>query len=69
MRNMRLQGFIRGKPVRTTVSDNGAACPLDHVTCQFHAPAPNRLWVADFTDVSTWTRMVYVAFVIDFYAR
>ena len=69
MRTMGLQGIIRGKPVRTTVSDTAAPCPLDRVNRQFHAPAPNRLWVSDFTYVSTWTGMVYVAFVIDVYAR
>ena len=69
MRDMGLQGVIRGKPVRTTVSDKSAPCPLDHVNRQFHAPAPNRLWVSDFTYVSTWAGFVYVAFVIDVYAR
>ena len=69
MRNMGLQGVIRGKPVRTTVSDKAAPCPLDHVNRQFHAPAPNVLWLSDFTYVSTWTGLVYVAFVIDAYAR
>ena len=69
MRNMGLQGAIRGKPVRTTVSDKAAPCPLDHVNRQFHAPAPNVLWLSDFTYVSTWTGFVYVAFVIDAFAR
>jgi putative transposase len=69
MRTMGLQGVIRGKPVRTTVSDKAVPCPLDRVNRQFHAPAPNRLWVSDFTYVSTWAGMVYVAFVIDVYAR
>lgn len=69
MRTMGLQGIIRGKPMRTTISDKAAPCPLDRVNRQFHAPAPNRLWVSDFTYVSTWTGMVYVAFVIDVYAR
>jgi len=69
MRDMGLQGVIRGKPVRTTISDKAAPCPLDHVNRQFHAPALNRLWVSDFTYVSTWGGFVYVAFVIDVYAR
>jgi transposase InsO family protein len=69
MRQLGLQGVIRGKPVRTTVSDKAAPCPLDQVNRQFHAPAPNRLWVADFTYVATWAGFVYVAFVIDVYAR
>ncbi|RVC83061.1 IS3 family transposase [Mesorhizobium sp. M4A.F.Ca.ET.022.05.2.1] len=69
MRVMGLEGIIRGKPIRTTVSDKAAPCPLDHVNRQFHAPAPNMLWVSDFTYVATWTGFVYVAFVIDTYAR
>jgi transposase InsO family protein len=69
MRDLGLQGVIRGKPVRTTVSDKAAPCPLDHVNRQFHAPAPNMLWVSDFTYVATWAGFVYVAFVIDIYAR
>ena len=55
MRAMGLEGIIRGKPIRTTVSDKAAPCPLDHVNRQFHAPAPNMLWVSDFTYVATWT--------------
>ena len=66
---MGLHGVIRGKPSPTTFSDKAARCPLDRVNRQFHAPAPNRLWVSDFTYVSTWSGFVYVAFVIDVYAR
>ena len=69
MRGMGLQGVIRGKTVKTTVQDKAAPCPLDHVNRRFHAPGPNVLWVSDFTYVSTWTGFVYVAFVIDVYAR
>jgi transposase InsO family protein len=69
MRATGLRGVIRGKPVRTTIQDKAAPCPLDRVNRQFKAPAPNRLWVSDFTYVSTWGGMVYVAFVIDTYAR
>src|SRR5437762_2169794 len=54
MRDLGLQGVIRGKPKRTTVSDKSAPCPLDRVNRQFKAPAPNRLWVSDFTYVATW---------------
>jgi len=64
-----LHGVIRGKPVRTTVSDKAAPCPLDRVNRDFRAPAPNMLWLSDFTYVSTWSGFVYVAFVIDAYAR
>jgi len=53
MRDLGLQGVIRGKPVRTTISNKAAPCPLDHVNRQFHAPAPNMLWVSDFTYVAT----------------
>lgn len=69
MRDLGLRGVIRGKPVRTTIGDKAAPCPLDQVNRQFHAPAPNRLWVSDFTYVATWAGFVYVAFVIDVYAR
>jgi putative transposase len=69
MRAMGLQGIIRGKPVRTTVSDKAAACPLDRVNRHFKAPAPNMLWLSDFTYVATWQGFVYVAFVIDAFAR
>ncbi|MBB5720388.1 transposase InsO family protein [Stakelama sediminis] len=69
MRAMGLAGVIRGKPVRTTVGDRSAPCPLDRVNRQFRAPAPNMLWVSDFTYVATWAGFVYVAFVIDTFAR
>jgi putative transposase len=55
MREMGLEGAIRGKPIRTTVSDKAAACPLDKVNRRFRAPAPNMLWLSDFTYVSTWS--------------
>jgi hypothetical protein len=69
MRGMGLQGAIRGKPVRTTISDKAAPCPLDHVNRQFKAPRPNALWGSDFTYVATWSGFAYVAFIIDAYAR
>ena len=69
MQAMGLQGVIRGKSIKTTVSDKAAPCPLDRVNRQFKAPGPNVLWVADFTYVATWQGFVYVAFVIDVYAR
>jgi putative transposase len=69
MQSMGLQGVIRGKPVRTTISDKAAPCPLDHVNRQFQALRPNALWVSDFTYVATWAGFVYVAFVIDTFAR
>jgi putative transposase len=69
MRDVGLQGIIRGKTVKTTISDKAAPFPLDHVNRQFKAPKPNALWLSDFTYVATWTGYVYVAFVIDAYAR
>ena len=69
MRSMGLEGAIRGKPVRTTRSDKAAPCPLDKVNRRFQATRPNRLWVSDFTYVATWAGFVYVAFVIDTFAR
>jgi putative transposase len=69
MRTMGLQGVVRGKTVRTTISNAAAPCPLDRVNRQFKAPHPNALWVSDFTYVATWAGFVYVAFVIDVFAR
>jgi len=69
MRSMGLQGAVRGKPVRTTISDKASPGPQDRVNRQFQAPAPNMLWVSDFTYVATWQGFVYVAFVIDAFAR
>jgi putative transposase len=60
---------VRGGKVRTTIPDPAAACPLDRVNRQFQAPRPNMLWVSDFTYVATWSGFVYVAFVIDAFAR
>ena len=69
MRRLGLQGVRRGKSVRTTVPDAAVPCPLDRVNRQFKADRPNQLWVSDFTYVSTWQGFVYVAFVIDVFAR
>lgn len=69
MRVNGLRGIQRGKTTRTTVADAKAACPLDRVNRQFSAPQPNRLWVADFTYVWTVQGFVYVAFIIDVFAR
>lgn len=69
MKRQGLQGAIRGKPVKTTIGDKAVPCPLDRVNRQFGAPAPNRLWLSDFTYVATWAEFVYVAFVIDAFAR
>ena len=69
MRSLGLQGAVRGRKCRTTIADDSAARPLYRVKRQFQASSPNQLWVADFTYVATWTGFVYVAFVIDVFAR
>jgi len=69
MRQMGLRGVVRGKEVRTTVPDRAMPCPADRVNRQFRVPRPNLLWVADFTYVATWQGFVYVAFIIDAFAR
>jgi putative transposase len=77
MRKMGLRGVTRGKAVRTTVADRATPCPADRVNRQFQAPRPNALWVSGalanaqryFTYVATWQGFVYVAFVIDTFAR
>ncbi len=69
MKHLGLQGVRRGKVVRTTISDAKLPCPLDRVNRVFKAERSNQLWVSDFTYVSTWQGWLYVAFVIDVYAR
>ena len=69
MGRLGLHGVRRGKTVRTTVPDASASCPLDRVNRQFTADCPNQLWVSDFTYVSTWQGWLYVAFVVDVFAR
>ena len=69
MRRLGLRGVQRGQAVRTTVPNLAAPCPGDRVNRQFRAERPNQLWVADFTYVSTGQGFVYVAFIIDVFAR
>ena len=69
MKRMGLAGIVRGRTVKTTISNPAAPCPLDLVNRKFRAPAPNVLWVSDFTYVATWQGFAYVAFVIDVFAR
>jgi len=69
MQEMGLQGVVRGKKVITTNPDTAQPCPDDKVNRAFVADMPNQLWVSDFTYVSSWQGMVYVAFVIDVFAR
>ena len=70
MREMGLRGVVRGRAWKiTTEADPAATRPADLVDRQFVATRPNQLWVADFTYVATWRGFVYVAFVIDVFAR
>jgi len=69
MRGMGLAGIRRGKTTITTVSNPRAPCPLDKVNREFRVSRPNALWVVDFTYVHAWTGFIYVAFVIDAFAR
>ena len=69
MQKLGIQGVKRGKGYKTTISDDAAARPADLVQRQFVATRPNQLWVADITYVATWHGVVYVAFVIDVFAR
>jgi hypothetical protein len=61
MKTMGLQGVVRGKKVVTTNPDTAQPCPDDKVNRAFKADMPNQLWVSDFTYVSSWQGMVYVA--------
>lgn len=69
MRELGLRGARRGKRVRTTIADPAAARPADLVQRRFSPPAPDRLWVADYTYVPAWSGMACVAFVIDACSR
>jgi putative transposase len=69
MRGLGLAGAVRGKTRRTTVSSELSPRPADLVERVFAAPAPNRLWLADITYVSTWSGFCYTAFVIDAFSR
>jgi len=69
MRAMGLEGAVRGRKFKTTIPDESAERPVDLVSRRFKAKRPNELWVADLTYVATWRGFVYVAFVIDVFAR
>ncbi|MCX4538286.1 IS3 family transposase [Streptomyces sp. NBC_01669] len=69
MRAEGLTGAVRGKKIVTTVADKEAERAPDRLGRQFVATAPNRVWVADFTYVATWSGTVYVAFVVDTFSR
>ena len=53
MKSAGLDGVIRGKPMRTSIGDKAAPCPLDHLNRVFRAPAPNILWLSEFSHIST----------------
>ena len=69
MRGLGIKGVVRGKKVITTNPDTSLPCPDDKVNRLFRTDRPNKLWVSDFTYVPTWSGTVYVAFVIDVFAR
>jgi Transposase and inactivated derivatives len=69
MRADGLRGVTRGGPVRTTKPDSSAPRPPDLVQRDFTAPAPNRLWIVDFTYVPTWAGTAFTAFVSDAHSR
>src|SRR5207249_10076107 len=69
MGDLGLRGAIGGRKFKTTIPDEAAVRPADLVQRTFTATRPNRLWVADLTYVATWRGFVYVAFVIDVFAR
>jgi putative transposase len=70
MKLLGLRGVRRGKFKRTTITgDDAGSRPADLVERQFSAAAPNRLWLADITYVSTWSGFCYVAFITDAFSR
>ncbi|QFY05351.1 IS3 family transposase [Nonomuraea phyllanthi] len=69
MRALGLQGARRGKKIRTTTPDPGHERAADRLQRDFTAQRPNSAWVADFTHVTAWCGVVYVAFVVDVYSR
>jgi len=69
MKRLGLHGVRRGAKRRTTLTDAAQQRPLDLVNREFTATRPNQLWVADITFVATWSGFVYVAFIIDVFAR
>ena len=64
-----LRGVVRGRRIKTTLPSNLAERPLDLVNRDFKVTRPNALWVADLTYVATWRGFVYVAFIVDAFAR
>lgn len=69
MTDLGLSGVRRGKRPRTTVPAKNGKRAGDLLDRDFTAPAPNRVWVADFTYVRTWAGFTYVAFIVDVFAQ
>ena len=69
MRDLGLQGAVRGRKAKTTIPDDMVARPADLVRRDFTATRPNQLWVADLTYVATWSGFVYIAFITDVFSR
>ncbi|MCE7080325.1 IS3 family transposase [Streptomyces sp. ST2-7A] len=69
MRDLGLEGALRGKKIRTTTRDDGHDRAVDLLRRDFTASGPNQRWVTDFTYVSTWSGIVYVSFVADVFSR
>jgi transposase InsO family protein len=69
MRQMGMNGVVRGRGVRTTVARKDSPRAKDLLKRCFSAPRPNYAWVTDFTYVPTWMGFVYVALVVDLYSR
>ena len=69
MKRLGIQGVMRGAKCWTTIVDDALMRPFDLVNREFTATRPNQLWVADITFVATWSGFVYVAFIIDVFAR
>jgi len=68
MKQLKLQGVVRGRRCRTTISDGAADRPSDLVNRQFTAARPNQPWVADITFLAIWSSPVYVASITDIFA-
>lgn len=69
MRDEGMNGLVRGRKTRTTISGKDGKRAGDLLNRNFHASAPNRIWVTDFTYVPVYSGFVYVALVIDLYSR
>ena len=69
MRQLGIQGVVRGRPKRTTITEETTDRPTDLVERDFSARRPNQLWVADLTYIHTWVGFVYAAFIIDVFSR